>query len=58
MDSFKQLAEALILGAQDAGCRAKFRVNHQKFPLGWIWARGGVQVETGAELALMLTNPR
>ena len=56
LDTFSRLASAMILGAQQAGCRAKFRLNHRPTRPGWLWARGGKPLESGSDLVSVLPH--
>lgn len=51
---FSVLCAALIAGADEAGCRARFRLNHGRALSGWLWSRQGQLMETGAGLVAVL----
>ena len=51
---FATLAQQLIQGADDAGCRARFRLNHRRLTPQWLWARRGKLMDSGGELARSL----
>lgn len=57
--SFGELARAMIEGASDAGCRARFGINHSGLGFGRpasevFWARAGTKAASGADLLEIL----
>lgn|GEM_PF-2528420 len=57
--AFRELGQIMIMGASEAGCRARFRRNDGTagFGLKWaepLWARGGQSVANGQVLVDML----
>jgi len=57
--AFSELGRIMVIGAGDAGCRARFRRNDGSAGFGLklaepVWARGGKSVASGQILADML----
>ena len=56
LQTFVMLSREMIEGADMAGCRVRFRLNHSRFGPDWLWARCGLKAESGQSLLVNLPN--
>ena len=50
LSTFSRLSEKLINGANEAGCKARFRLNHGTIKPHWLWARLGEEISAAEAL--------